>query len=62
MPEQKGLESDDTKPVLHVSRVDNRLLSAQEQTLWWVLGAMGLFSVLLLVMLMALFHSPFAAN
>lgn len=62
MPEEKGLESDDTKPVLHVSRVDNRLLSAQEQTLWWVLGAMGLFSVLLLVMLMALFHSPFAAN
>ena len=62
MSEEKELESDDTKPIPYVSRVDNRPLTAQERTLWWVLGAMGLFSMLLLFVLMALFHSPLAAN
>lgn len=53
-------KTDATKP--YQSRVDSRPLTASEQTLWWVLGAMGLFSLLLLFVLMALFHTPLAAN
>ena len=58
----ENVEGDNAKPAPYVSRVDNRPLTAQEQTLWWVLGAMGLFSMLLLFVLMALFHTPLAAN
>ena len=58
----ENAERDDTKTLPYKSRVDNRPLTAQERTLWWVLGAMGLFSMLILFVLMALFHSPLAAN
>jgi hypothetical protein len=44
------------------SRLDNRPLTDREKTLWWVMGAMGIFSMLLLFILMALFHTPLAAN
>lgn len=50
------------EPEQYKSRVDARPLTASEQALWWVLGAMGLFSMLLLVVLMALFHTPLASN
>jgi hypothetical protein len=50
------------QPLAYQSRVDNRPLTDREKTLWWVMGAMGLFSMLLLLVLMALFHTPLAAN
>jgi hypothetical protein len=49
-------------PVPYQSRVDSRPLTAREMTLWWVMGAMGLFSMLLLIVLMALMHTPMASN
>ncbi|MES2464821.1 MAG: hypothetical protein V4671_30015 [Armatimonadota bacterium] len=49
-------------PTPYQSLVDNRPLTDREKALWWVMGVMGLFSMLLLFVLMALFHTPLAAN
>ncbi len=55
-------EQEASKPASYQSRVDNRPLTDREKFLWWVMGAMGIFSLLLLFILMALFHTPLAAN
>lgn len=55
-------QKEDVAPAPYKSRVDTRPLTAQERAVWWVMGAMGLFSLLLLVILLALSHSSLAAN
>jgi hypothetical protein len=50
------------QPVPYQSRVDNRPLTDREKTLWWVMGAMVIFSMLILFVLMVLMHTPLAAN
>lgn len=58
----KTLKTDADQPVPYKSRVDNRPLTDNEKILWCVLGGTGIFSMLLLFVLMALFHSPLASN
>jgi len=60
MPQETTVANAEQAP--YVSAIDTRPLTDKEKIAWWVLGIMGAFSLLFLMVLMALMHSPLAAG